>query len=623
MFPPPSGFEQHFGTNYTASEEEAAVIKQLLDVIDSDVAQLDTQIRHLIQKREALQLCSEEHQALVSPIRALPTGVLATIFLDCLPTHSNAIMSLWDMPLVLTQVCQRWRDLALSTPLLWARVHISIPITPSSSFHKISEDNWHKRMKNRAELLCLWFSRSQQCLLSVSIAEGAIGDNLSSGPRKDADAVIETILQHSTRWQTLDLRATPFIARTILALPPSRAPNLRDLRLVVTTSPQLALDAQSDLGPDSSSVTLSTPSLRNLRLDPGSYGTMRLPVLPIKWETLTSLKIEAKQYIGAAAIDARSALLILQSTRDLKDCTLCLQDTSGWGSLNPSSHGPSVASKKIVLANLCQFEIGPISASITQVIERLDLPSLKSLTFSPSWSPLADSALSASSLLLAMQRWGHSISSIEFDCANVASDTLQEFFKIADNIQELSLFSRSQRDMSPLQASSLNDHDRASARVDDSVLLALTPSLDHRSGGGALLPRLSRLHLGVSEPKHEFGVGPVTNFIAARRSPLAQAQGIAALEHLEIFFGFPRLFPRSHLEEAAEHLARGCGGELENFKLELGWKGCRVWGNLNPIDQLWDPALGADFLPGDQAVCRGLSCPYCSNRHTLGGRLWR
>ncbi|KAH6914817.1 hypothetical protein BKA70DRAFT_1257121 [Coprinopsis sp. MPI-PUGE-AT-0042] len=610
MFPPPSGFEKHFSTNYAASDVEIAAIKQLLQSIASETAQLDAQIEYLARRREALWLYGEEHRALVSHIRTLPTDVLATIFLECLPTERNAIMSTQDAPLALTQVCQRWRHLSLCTPLLWARVHIVFPFHPeaSSSIRKTADENWHRRMKGREELLGLWLSRSQQCPLSLSIMEGT-GDRSQGNSGMHAHGVVETILQHSARWKSLDLWTTPFLARILLALSPSRTPNLHNFKLkeqYPLVSPPFP-STQNDIGPDATSLALFTPSLRSLSLRPVPHGVMRLP---IRWETLTSLKIEAERFggIGSAYFDAQSALLVLEKARDLEDCTLAIQDY--WDIHSP----PSIptTSAKILLANLRQFEIGPMSIACNQIIERLDLPTLKSLSFSLSFSnPEEEDTLNTSPLLLAMRQWGHTIASIEFDCANVSPKVLQTFFEMADNIQQLSLFLRSHRNLSPLCPS---QELTGGSTVNEGVLLALTPSFDRCSGGGVLLPNLSSLHIGISKPELEFDVRPMAEFIAARRDPRAQAEGIACLEQCEVFFGFQRPFHGSDLEETSKLLEGAGGGNLDGLKLEMVWRYCSAWGpGSYPTDLLWDPALGADMnlQANGLGLCRGPSCQWC------------
>ncbi|KAF8870925.1 hypothetical protein BD779DRAFT_1578404 [Infundibulicybe gibba] len=55
-------------------------------------------------------------------VHDLSPEVLGEIFLHCLPPDEWGSFSACDAPWLLTKVCQSWRELALSTPLLWSRL---------------------------------------------------------------------------------------------------------------------------------------------------------------------------------------------------------------------------------------------------------------------------------------------------------------------------------------------------------------------------------------------------------------------------------------------------------------------------------------------------------------------
>ncbi|KAF8874603.1 hypothetical protein BD779DRAFT_249554 [Infundibulicybe gibba] len=50
----------------------------------------------------------------------LPPEVLGEIFLHCLPLRKWGSFSACDAPWLLTKVCRSWREVVLSTPLLWS-----------------------------------------------------------------------------------------------------------------------------------------------------------------------------------------------------------------------------------------------------------------------------------------------------------------------------------------------------------------------------------------------------------------------------------------------------------------------------------------------------------------------
>ncbi|KAJ6586609.1 hypothetical protein B0H10DRAFT_1637773, partial [Mycena sp. CBHHK59/15] len=55
----------------------------------------------------------------VYPVLTLPTETISRIFIECLPTHRRVRLSARKAPLVLAQICHRWRTIALSTTGLW------------------------------------------------------------------------------------------------------------------------------------------------------------------------------------------------------------------------------------------------------------------------------------------------------------------------------------------------------------------------------------------------------------------------------------------------------------------------------------------------------------------------
>ncbi|KAJ7745472.1 hypothetical protein DFH07DRAFT_17623 [Mycena maculata] len=59
--------------------------------------------------------------ALSFPVLTLPTEITTEIFTCCLPKTPRDPRSC-DAPLLLTRICQQWRDIALSTPRLWTTV---------------------------------------------------------------------------------------------------------------------------------------------------------------------------------------------------------------------------------------------------------------------------------------------------------------------------------------------------------------------------------------------------------------------------------------------------------------------------------------------------------------------
>ncbi|KAJ7796751.1 hypothetical protein B0H14DRAFT_2390361, partial [Mycena olivaceomarginata] len=58
------------------------------------------------------------------PARRPPDDMVAEIFTASLPYDRNATISGTEAPLLFCHICRVWRHLALSTPCLWAFLHI-------------------------------------------------------------------------------------------------------------------------------------------------------------------------------------------------------------------------------------------------------------------------------------------------------------------------------------------------------------------------------------------------------------------------------------------------------------------------------------------------------------------
>ncbi|KAJ7090769.1 hypothetical protein B0H15DRAFT_778727 [Mycena belliarum] len=178
-----SPFQRHFGTNYCPTHEETHSIRALLVPHVDEVARLESLIRDLSAQRDQLKEHIGLHEALISPARRLPHDIIQEIFLACLPTRRNATMDLAQAPLLLGRICSAWRAIALSMPLLWARLHVNLDYVVSSGA--------------RIHFLGEWLERSAQCALTLSIA--------ARKPPDSSSAVMDLLIKSSERWRNLNL----------------------------------------------------------------------------------------------------------------------------------------------------------------------------------------------------------------------------------------------------------------------------------------------------------------------------------------------------------------------------------------------------------------------------------
>ncbi|KAJ6594712.1 hypothetical protein B0H19DRAFT_1009754, partial [Mycena capillaripes] len=122
-------------------------------------------IDKLAAERDGLSAFVEAHKALISPVRRLPLDIIQEIFVACIPIHRNCVMSASEPPILLGRICSSWRAISLSTPRLWARLHIAEPpltFGPAAELHD-------KKAAQRLEITEMWLGRSGQCPLSISL----------------------------------------------------------------------------------------------------------------------------------------------------------------------------------------------------------------------------------------------------------------------------------------------------------------------------------------------------------------------------------------------------------------------------------------------------------------------
>ncbi|KAJ7236925.1 hypothetical protein C8J57DRAFT_1728111 [Mycena rebaudengoi] len=116
-------------------------------VLRDRLAELDALIPVLIAERKKIR---KSLGALKYPVLTLPVEVTAEIFIHCLPVlgqhplcgdpHYIRI----NAPCLLLQVCRAWRDIALTTPKLWASLHIKYDVHRSTSWCQMFEE-WVRR----------------------------------------------------------------------------------------------------------------------------------------------------------------------------------------------------------------------------------------------------------------------------------------------------------------------------------------------------------------------------------------------------------------------------------------------------------------------------------------------
>ncbi|KAJ7762569.1 hypothetical protein B0H16DRAFT_1688154 [Mycena metata] len=109
--------------------------------------------RRLMEEKVTIQRSLD---SMVYPILTLPVEIMTEIFLHCLPNHPlyprKAVA-----PMLLGRICRQWRNIACSTPRLWAQLVVSSRRGPS--FELLLRE-WLRRARATPLSLHLWLPHS-------------------------------------------------------------------------------------------------------------------------------------------------------------------------------------------------------------------------------------------------------------------------------------------------------------------------------------------------------------------------------------------------------------------------------------------------------------------------------
>lgn len=218
-----SDLDQLSTNNDPPSVEDLQSARQLEADIQREIEDTEVQIVALTARLSSLKAQSSKYQTITSPFRRIPTDLLHEIFYHCLPTYRNPLLSASEAPVLLTRVCSRWRKVALSSPRLWAQMHITFcdnhRVLQSGIVSDDDDDDDDRRRAHALHILNLrckvvheWLTvRSGTCPLSVSIFyhSGSWNlDDINSGWEEDGNPTLELfriITQSLYRCRRLEL----------------------------------------------------------------------------------------------------------------------------------------------------------------------------------------------------------------------------------------------------------------------------------------------------------------------------------------------------------------------------------------------------------------------------------
>lgn len=170
-------------------------------------------------------------RALLSPSRKLAPELVARIFIYCVPVQElrESAFRANEAPLLVAQICRGWRQVALSTPHLWTRMAICLPLG------RLPPPAWTTAITNAASTYLTWISRSGGHKLHIAIQHVPSVDSNNSYRfsqvwRPAATDLVSTLVRHhGSRIETLSLSLPVPCASSLLH---ANCPSLKNLSII-------------------------------------------------------------------------------------------------------------------------------------------------------------------------------------------------------------------------------------------------------------------------------------------------------------------------------------------------------------------------------------------------------
>ncbi|KAK7062159.1 F-box domain-containing protein [Favolaschia claudopus] len=238
----------------------------------ADLTSATSQQRQLLTEMEAgLEDLQNQLQSIVYPILTLPPEITAEIFFHCLHNEPKDTIISNAAPLLLTQVCSAWREIAVTTPTLWQTFAVEL-----NSPHELPK---------LSQIAQLWFKRAKKCPLSIRMRGELVAN--------DTFLIFMKVLRrHSRDIHSLELHLD---AGDIKAMD-SLLPNALDLTML--ESLVILINVLSDVDDDPAernalAMFQNSPVLRTVLTNLGKPSSILLP-----WQQLTEFKGQAYK-VGA------------------------------------------------------------------------------------------------------------------------------------------------------------------------------------------------------------------------------------------------------------------------------------------------------------------------------------
>ena len=368
------------------------ITEKSISAVDEEIARLEETLFDLQSKRREMMEYTKAHKALIAPARTLPTELLAEIFTLCLSENwHDRRFDVRQAPLLLSNICKRWREIALSTPFLWSTLIFD---------------------SNKASPVALartWLARSATVPLYIKISQPFVD---TCGQDWTIN-VLNLLVAETERWEHIDIWARYRINSHMLPFK-NRLPALKSITVAIP--------------PEVSDNTIfspftEVPLLRDLRIvqGRGSHPPLMFRVAHPPWSQLTCLSVIMP--------DCKFLQEILPGAMSL--VTLELYDIS-------SCYDTAITTISLPNLKRLTFEAANPRAPNT-FFPYVTFPSLDSLNISYGSSAQAGGWLGQSNLLACLERSSCSLKQISMNCVPIAPDEIRELLGMTPDLRSLEL----------------------------------------------------------------------------------------------------------------------------------------------------------------------------------------
>ncbi|KAJ7816529.1 hypothetical protein B0H14DRAFT_2844683 [Mycena olivaceomarginata] len=302
-----SPFSAQLGTNYCPTDAEVLEIRSLLveptrriKHLDDEIAELQNAIDKLVAERDSLG---------------------AYIFVACLPTHRNCVMSAAEAPVLLGRICSAWRAISLTTPRLWSKLHLAEPEPPQRPY-QLSNAQAQKlsdKIAQRVEVTKMWLGRSGQCPLSLSLL-GASKEGAVTEGHPATVQLLRALIESAGRWQHIDFTIHPSLLFGILSYLETDMPLLQTVALKHHPCREDLQGIECGSFKMLRGTRMSTFSIPGNAFAPDRF--------PLSWNQLTNLTIDGPARSGWREFTSEMVLGLLSRCPKLQCVKVAIGDTT-------------------------------------------------------------------------------------------------------------------------------------------------------------------------------------------------------------------------------------------------------------------------------------------------------